>query len=485
MFSWFKKKSASESESGPALFFRNTATKAREVFAPLAPPRVTVYSCGPTVYGPAHIGNLRAYVFADTLNRVLRLAGYDPVHVINITDVGHLTQDSDDGEDKVEVAAKTAGVSAEEVVQKYTDEFFSDLALLSIEKERYLFPRATEHIAEQIALIQKLEKNGYAYKTGDGVYFDTSKFERYGALVGKNDGAHRGRIPASPEKRSSRDFALWKFSPKGEKRLQEWDSPWGVGFPGWHAECSAMAIKLLGETIDIHTGGEDHIAIHHTNEIAQSEGATGKDYVRYWLHNAFLTIGGAKIAKSAGNFITLTEIMARDYDPLALRYLFLEAHYRTPQAFSFEALTASSSALERLRRFARELESKTSGAVHPDYMHTFATAVFDDLNTPKALGTMWSMLRSDLVVDADKRATLEKMDEVLGLSLFEQDSSSKSEIGAPEDVVALARERETYRKAGDFKKADKLREKLLARGYVIRDTAEGYTLEQSSIHTSQ
>ncbi|MFC1663417.1 cysteine--tRNA ligase, partial [Patescibacteria group bacterium] len=358
----------------------NTLSKEKELFEPLKDKTVGMYTCGPTVYQYAHIGNLRAYIFADLLRRTLEFNDYKVTQVMNITDVGHLTSDADEGEDKVERSAREAETTIEELTGKYATAFKKDLNLLNIQ-EPSIWPKASEHIKEQIALIKKLEKNNYTYKTSDGVYFDTIKFKNYGQLAnldiaGLKEGA---RVEINPEKHNPTDFALWKFSRTDEKRLLEWKSPWGTGFPGWHLECSAMSMKHLGENFDIHTGGIDHVPVHHTNEIAQSEGATGKKVVNYWLHNAFLTIDKEKMAKSTGNLHTLEQLEDIGYKPLAFRYLNLLAHYRQPLEFSLEALTAAQNALGNLYDRIRNMtgDPKIGCA---EYEENFLKAINDDLN---------------------------------------------------------------------------------------------------------
>ncbi len=448
----------------------NTKSKKKEILKPLKAPHVSIYSCGPTVYGPVHVGNLRAYVFADTLHRTLTLAGYKPKHVINITDVGHIVDDADLGDDKIEKEAAKQKRSAKEITEEYTQAFMDDLDALNIVRGRYHFPKATDHITEQIEIIEALEEKGHTYKTKDGVYFDTDTFPTYGELGGVNlaqlqEGA---RVDVG-EKKNAADFALWKLS-GGAKRLQEWDSPWGIGFPGWHLECSAMAISHLGEQIDIHTGGEDHIYTHHNNEIAQSESATGKTFASVWMHNAFLNFGGEKISKSLGNTTLLKEL---DH-PMALRYLFLEAHYRTPQSFTKESLAGAERALGRLHLFADSLKDVKETYVVNEYLNKFKEAIFDDLNTPKALALMWEMIRDADVSKGAKKKTLSRMDRVLGLEIF----GHRLKIKIPHEVQTLAEKREEYRKNKDFKKADELRDLIKEKGFVVKDSDEGFVVEK-------
>ncbi|HNZ84594.1 MAG TPA: cysteine--tRNA ligase, partial [Candidatus Woesebacteria bacterium] len=333
------------------LKFFNTLSRTKETFEPIETGKVGIYSCGPTVYSSPHIGNMYAYVCWDVLVRVLQYLGYEVKNVINITDVGHLVSDGDSGEDKMEKGSKKEGVSVWEIAKKYEDEFLNNLDELNI-KRPWKLPRATDHIAEQINLIQKIEANGYTYKTSDGIYFDTSKMVDYGKMANLNlekikEGA---RVEVNEEKKHPTDFALWKFSPKDVKRQMEWESPWGVGFPGWHIECTAMSTKYLGEKFDIHTGGEDHIPVHHTNEIAQAEGAFGHDLVKYWIHNAFITFKGNKISKSSGGLWTIADLKKMGFEPLAFRYMVLSSHYRKGMEFSIESLKSAQTALLKLRK---------------------------------------------------------------------------------------------------------------------------------------
>ncbi len=365
-----------------------------------------MYSCGFTVYSQAHIGNIRPYIFSDTIARVLKSSGYHVRRVINITDVGHLVSDGDEGEDKMEVmevGAKREGTTADEIAVRYTNLFLQDLRAVNLDTNDILFPRATQYIPEQISMVKTLEQKGYTYKTSDGIYFDTSKFPEYGKLGGISEEAikegssdsieervqlaGRTRLKEfTSEKRNPADFALWKFSPVSAKRQQEWSSPWGLGFPGWHLECSAMVRALLGDTIDIHTGGIDHIPVHHNNEIAQSECTLGHSFVHYWMHEAFMTINGEKISKSIGNTVYLSDIIERGFHPFALRYFFLQAHYKSTISFSWEALQAAQEALNRLWRMSATILVESKGqAVSTDAQKTFIRLVNDDLGTPQAL----------------------------------------------------------------------------------------------------
>lgn len=444
----------------------NTMSRKKEIFKSLNDKKVGMYSCGPTVYWYQHIGNLRTYIFVDVLKRVLLYNGYEVKHVMNITDVGHLTSDADTGEDKIELAAKREGKSAKEIVEYYTKIFMEDLKKLNIIPPT-IWCKASEHIQEQIDLIKRIEEKGFTYRTSDGIYFDTSKLKDYGKL-GKLD--KRGIIPGKrvpiKEKRNPTDFALWKFSEKPGIRQQEWESPWGIGYPGWHIECSAMASKYLGEQFDIHTGGEDHIHIHHTNEIAQSEVAFGKKpWVRYWLHGAFLTFKGEKISKSKGGLYTLSELEKMGFHPLAYRYFVLCAHYRKHLDFSIEKLKKYQEAYFKLKSLIFEIATKEkSEKINSRYLKEFEKFINDDLNTPKALQTLWKLVR-DKKADG-KLATIREMDKVFGLNLIPETSIS-------EDVKKLVEKREALRKEKRFEEADKIREELKKMGYIVEDTKDG------------
>lgn len=455
----------------------NTLTRAKEQFKPLKEGHVSLYHCGPTVYDYSHIGNMRSYVFADTLRRMFEYGGYRVKQVINITDVGHLTSDEDEGADKVEEAARREKRTAQEIARFYTNAFFADLKRLNVETRETIFPKASEHIAEQIALLQGLEKRGFTYRTSDGIYFDTSRFPSYGALgkLQKEKLKEGARVEKNPEKKNPTDFALWKFSIQGEKRQQEWDSPWGVGFPGWHLECSAMSMIYLGETFDIHTGGIDHISVHHTNEIAQSEAATGKPFVCYWLHNEFITVEGKKMAKSLGNFFTLSDIMKKGLNPLAYRYWLLTGHYRTSVNFTWDALQGAETALMRLYEQYRELDRTDSGKTSAEYKKKFEEAIHDDLDFPRAIALVWELLKDEVLFPGDKKATLLNFDNVLGLGL-----SSLEPLILPAEILSLVEERETARKKEDWEKADVLRAEIEKRGYKVKDTPDGSRLTRES-----
>lgn len=482
--SWFKSlfsRAPAAAKSDAPILFTNTLSGKKEVFSSSKAGIATMYSCGPTVYSKAQIGNLRAYVFADTIARVLAGKGYHVRRVINITDVGHLESDSDEGEDKMEKGAAREGISARDIADRYTKLFLEDTALLNIDTSDISFPRATDYIEEQIAIVKQLEEKGYTYRTSDGIYFDTKQFPAYGALdhggakLREEAFAEIGRrITENKDKKHPADFALWKFSPRGVRRQQEWNSPWGTGFPGWHIECSAMSRALLGQPIDIHTGGIDHIPVHHTNEIAQSEAAFGKPLARYWMHQAFLTIGGEKISKSLGNDIYLSDVIERGIGPLALRYLFLQASYHSPLSFTWESLEAANSALERLTRLARTIETEAKGKTKDTDMSRKVTALLrDDLSTPAALALLWEAVKDEDMERDEQLAVVMAADEVLGLSLLTPPAYTPRTESIPAHVQALALEREKARSERDFAKADALRIHIEERGYRVEDGTTG------------
>ena len=437
-------------------------------FAPLEGNRVRIYACGPTVYDYAHIGNLRTYLFEDVLRRTLEFRGYEVYHVVNITDVGHLTSDADTGEDKIEKGSRRTGKSAWEIVELYTEAFQSDIRALNI-LEPHKWCRATDHIEEQVDYIKVIEDKGFTYRTSDGIYFDTSSLGNYGYLARLDkEGLSAGERVDIGEKRNSTDFALWKFSPPDEKRQMEWESPWGIGFPGWHIECSAMAAKYLGPLFDIHCGGKDHIPVHHTNEIAQSEVCHGTSLANFWLHGYFLEAGHEKMAKSSGEFLRLKTIIDRGIDPLAFRYLCLTANYRTDLKFSWESLGSSSRALDRLRNLYFSWDDGDDCDLV--LVEKFTKKVCSDLNTAGALALIWEFCRSN-VSDEIKKATLRSCDEVLGLSL--DDWELPAQIEMPDGVRQLVDNRQKARERKDWSTADRIRDDLLELGYAIEDMPEG------------
>lgn len=452
----------------------NTLRRTVEEFIPISPPYVGMYSCGPTVYDFQHIGHMRRYVGDDVLLRVLGWNGFEVKHVMNITDVGHLTSDSDTGEDKMEKGAKKFGLSVWDIARKFEKQFFDSTDALNITRPTVLM-HATDYIEEQIALIEILEKKGYTYNIEeDGVYFDTSKFPDYFKLSHQNpDELKKGaRVEFIKGKKHSSDFALWKFSPKNEKRQMEWNSPWGIGFPGWHIECSAMSMKELGETFDIHTGGIDHISIHHTNEIAQAECATGKPFVKYWVHHNFLTVEGKKMSKSLGNIFTVEDVIAKGFEPMALRYLYLQTHYRQEMNFTWDALHAAQTAYTKLIKEFKQWDK--SGIPSKQHLDAFTDAINDDLNTPKALAIIWELVKANIPSNI-KAATLADIDGVLGLGILERELIEEK-IVFPQEVLDLAKQREGFRNAGDFTAADAIRKKILNLGFEILDTKKGFEL---------
>jgi len=439
---------------------------------------VGMYTCGPTVYDYAHIGNLRTYIFEDTLRRVLEFNGIQVKHVMNITDVGHLTSDADTGEDRMEKGSRRTGKSAWQIAEEYSDAFKNDLRLLNIQ-EPHVWCRATDHIQEQIDYIVCLEKKGYTYRTSDGIYFDTSKLENYGYLARLDvEGLQAGARIDLGEKRNTTDFALWKFSPPDQKRQMEWESPWGVGFPGWHIECSAMSTKYLGPFFDIHCGGEDHIPVHHPNEIAQSEACFGTRLANFWMHGYFLLFDGDRMAKSSGHFLRLQSLIERGYDPLAYRYFCLNAHYRAKLSFNAEGMEAASIALGRLRnQFYGWGEPQV-----PDqnFLSDFKDVINDDLNTPRALALAWELAKSELPGGV-KKATMIAFDQVLGLKLAEW-QPKEEEIST--QVWELVEQRQQARREKRWQEADALREQVRGAGYEIEDTPQGPRLKRRSARPS-
>jgi cysteinyl-tRNA synthetase len=462
------------------LTFYNTLTGTTEPFSPLKKGSVRMYTCGPTVYDHVHIGNLRSYVFADMVKRVCISHGYDVQHTINLTDFGHLTDDADQGEDKMTLAIKRAGLpfsidSMKQVAHTYTESFVGDMdALGNISPTTYA--PASEYVVKEIALVKTLHEKGYTYETSDGLYFDIAKFPEYGKLGhidvhALHDGA---RVAVNKEKRHPADFAVWKKSPHG------WTSPWGTGFPGWHIECTAMAFATLGKQIDIHTGGIDHIHTHHNGEIAQAEAATKKQFSRFWMHNAFITIDATKISKSLGNGIRLPGLRERGYHPLAYRYWLLTGHYRSTLNFTFEALDGAKQAWFRLRRYMyEEWQAIDGGAVDAEHWKIFYAALSHDLDTPKAIAELWNTVNDKKLSVPAKVATVRKMDELLGLGLSEVGGVARTTLGVlevkdlPPPVKALIAEREDARQRKDWEHADKVRTAINLAGYLVEDTPKG------------
>lgn len=453
----------------------NTLTRRKEEFVPLNDKVVTMYSCGPTVYSYAHIGNMRAYLFMDSVRRTLKYNGYKLKGVMNITDVGHLLSDGDDGEDKMEKASKEQQKSVYEIAAIYTDAFMKDLAKLNIGKPE-IIAKATDHINDMIKYVEALVEKGYGYETSDGIYFDISKFREYGKLSGLDlEGQRAGaRVDVNDEKRNPADFALWKKAPK--EHIMQWESPWGMGYPGWHIECSAMSRKYLGDTFDIHTGGVDHIPVHHENEIAQSEALVGHKTVDYWMHVEFMQVDGGKMSKSLKNTYTVSELEQKGYSAMAFRYFCLNTHYRKKLNFTFEGMDAAKTAYNRLLAVVHSHKGGKSfdEEVVKKYDELFTEAINDDINIPLGLGVLWNMLKekpSQAIYDLAM-----KFDKVLGLALDTEPAPEKVE--APEEVIKLAELRLKARKDKDWAQSDVLREQISNLGYQIIDKKDGYDIKK-------
>jgi cysteinyl-tRNA synthetase len=456
------------------LYLYNTLTRRKEEFKPVRSDFVGLYTCGPTVYNYAHIGNLRTYIFEDILKRVLLYNGFRVKHVMNITDVGHLTGDRDMGEDKIEKGAAREGKSAWDIAGYYTDAFKNDIAKLNI-LEPDIWCRATDTIPEQIALVQTLAEKGYTYQTSDGIYFDTSKVKDYAKLSNQDlDALLEGaRVEKNPEKKNATDFALWKLSPKDAQRQMEWDSPWGVGFPGWHLECSAMSMKFLDKNLDIHCGGTDHVDVHHTNEIAQSEAATGEKFFNFWMHGAFLNIqGGKKMAKSDENFLTLENTFVKQgIHPLVYRFAAFQTHYRKPMEYSPDAVQAAQNGFHHLQNQIREIAEApktTPRSVETDFKEKFLKAVNADLNMPRAMAVVQELLKSRRP-ESEKLMTIIDFDRILGLDLEKVD---KTDI-LPLEIQQMVENRKKARVEKNWEISDRLRDDIQARGYVVQDTKDG------------
>jgi cysteinyl-tRNA synthetase len=484
------------------LQFYNTLTRQKEVFEPLKPGQAGLYHCGPTVYDYAHIGNLRAYVFADVLRRALENNGFAVKQVVNITDIGHLISDADEGEDKMTKALRRESkeLTLENMLAVgtfYMQAFLNDLDALNI-KRPHVLPRASEHIPEQIKLISRLDEKGFVYKTSDGLYFNISKFPRYADFARLNMEREQAgaRVEVNKEKKHPADFALWKFNAE-----LGWETPWGKGFPGWHIECSAMSMAHLGEQLDIHTGGIDHIPVHHTNEIAQSEAATGQQFAKYWMHSEFLNMAENKMAKSEGNVIRLQTLAERGFSPLAYRYLLLTAHYRSPLIFSWEALAGAQTALTKLiRLFTNCMKSdfmhvgRRTSNIGSEYKKMFEQLIADDLDTPKALALVWDMVKDNRLDDEEKGGLLLDFDRVLGLGFTDGRSEELTALAKgdeiavtdlPENIQKMVNEREVARESKDFEKADALRKELALAGYSTEDREGGPAVRQISTDTKK
>lgn len=459
----------------------NTLTRQKEDFTPIHEGKAYMYSCGPTVYNYAHIGNLRTYIFMDLFRRTLKYDGYKLKGVMNITDVGHLLSDGDTGEDKMQKASREQKKSPWEIAAYYTDVFFTDLKKLNIGKPE-IIAKATDHIQEMIDYVQKLVEKGYGYEIDDGIYFDIGKFPGYGKLSRLNleEQQAGARVEVNSQKRHPADFALWK---KAEpEHIMQWPSPWGMGYPGWHIECSAMSLKYLGMPFDIHTGGVDHIPVHHENEIAQNEALTGKKSVNYWVHGEFMLVNNGKMSKSLGNTYRISDLEERGYKALDFRYFCLNTHYRKKLNFTFEGLDAAKAAYARLlAQVYKHKTAKASGdtALAEKYLEQFRLAIDDDLNVPLALGILWTMMKETPAKELYTAAL--EFDKVLGLDLDKAEAPKEEEqkTEAPQEVIALCEERKAAKAAKDWAKADKLRADIAAMGYTVVDTKEGYKVTKA------
>lgn len=470
----------------------NTLTNKKEVFKPIQTGKVKMYTCGPTVYDYAHIGNLCAYIHADTLRRYLDVIGYEVLHIVNITDVGHLTEDdlnqADSGEDKMLKAALRENKTSEEIANFYTNQFFKDVKDLNITKANY-YPRATAHIDQMIKIIENLIQKGLAYEKNGNVFYDVEKFAEYGKLSNKKleDLKHGARLEDHPDKKHSYDFALWLKAPK--KHILKWESPWSLGYPGWHIECSAMSMEYLGETLDIHTGGEDHVFPHHENEIAQSEGCTGKSFANFWFHNRFLLVDSQKMSKSKGNFYTLQDITEKGFTPAEFRMLVISSHYRSSLNFTWEGMEQAKKNLEKISKFIQKAEKlagsestekgKVDSGQYAQIKQKIIEALDNDLNTPSALSFVFELISETknptLSSDEAKEilALWEKINKVFGLKL-----NKAKTLQIPEEITKLLTERDLARENKDFESADKLREAIEEKGYLIEDSSSGSTVHK-------
>ena len=454
----------------------NTLTREKEEFIPIFNDEVRIYSCGPTVYSYAHIGNFRTYLFMDTLRRVLKYNGYKLKHVMNITDVGHLESDADEGEDKMMKAARRENKDPYEIAKFYTETFLKDFNLLNIDKPEIIC-KATDHIHEMLEYVKEIIKNGYAYETSKGVYFDISKLDKYPVLsTRKVDEQIAGiRVEIDKEKKNPEDFAIWIKAP--ENHIMKWESPWGLSYPGWHIECSAMSRKYLGEEFDIHTGGIDHIPTHHENEIAQSKGATGKMPAKYWMHCNFLQVDGGKMSKSLGNIYTISTLIEKGIEPLAFKLFCFSSHYRNKINFTFEGIEATNKAYSRLKEgYNKHLDGKedVSDEIIEEFKKRFEDAINDDLNMPMAIGVVWDII--NYKVKSKKLALiLDKFDEVLGLKINESDKTNNE---LPEEIKELVDKRKIARDNKNWDESDALRDKILELGYTIKDTKNGMEVKK-------
>lgn len=457
----------------------NTLSRSKETFVPIKKNKASIYSCGPTVYNYAHIGNLRTYVFMDVLRRILQYCGYEVTSVMNITDVGHLLSDRDTGDDKMVKAAKEQNKTPEEIAQYYTSIFFKDIERLNILCPQFT-PKATEHIAEMIEVVKALLDKGFAYETADGIYFDISKFPNYGKLSRANleEQLAGARVNVNTGKRHPADFALWK---KAEpNHIMQWQSPWGMGYPGWHIECTAMSNKYLGDVFDIHTGGIDHVPIHHENEIAQAESWLGKKAVNYWMHSEFMLVNGGKMSKHLKNTYTVDDLIEKGYSPMEFRYLCLNVQYRQKLNFTWESMESAKTAYQRLATHLyehKQSEAKTDKKVLDDFLQEFNEAISDDLNVPMAMGVLWKMVK--LPASKDVYETALVMDRVFALDFDKVQATPQATQDAPQEIIDLANLRKQARKDKNWAESDRLRDEIASKGYRIKDIADGFELEKS------
>jgi len=491
MFSFFSKKSAPETRESSSIFLKNTLSGKKEAFVPLHEGHVKMYNCGPTVYDHVTVGNFASFVMADVLKRAFLYNGFKVEQLINITDFGHLSGDNDGdssiGDDRMTKGLKREGMEVTmenmtKLASKYADSFLDDVRKLYFDTKGTRFPKASEYIREQIILIKTLEEKGYTYVISDGVYFDTAKFKEYGKLGNINlEGQKAGARVETKDRRNPSDFVLWK-----KDDAIGWSSPWGKGFPGWHIECTAMIFSLLGKQIDVHTGGEDHISIHHNNEIAQAEAATGRKFVNYWLHKTFITIDNMRIGKSVGNAFGLTQLEGKGYTPLAYRYWLLTGHYSSSMNFTWEALDGAQQALTRIHRFFVEELPQRNGTVSVVYKERFREAINDDLDTPKGIAILWELVKDESIEPKDKRATLLDFDTVLGIGLADGVKKLKEALQVnvvstkdlSDEVKMLVEKREKAREEKNFDEADMLRDQIQKEGYTLKDTDEGTILNK-------
>lgn len=450
--------------------FYNTLTHKKEIFKPINENEVSMYSCGPTVYSYAHIGNFRTYIFVDNLRRVLKYNGYTMKHVMNITDVGHLTSDADTGEDKMEKAAKREGKDPYEIAKFYTDAFMQDMKSLNIDLPETV-TKATDNIEQMLNMVKEIIENGYAYETSTGIYFDVSKLDKYPVLSNNNvEGQEAGaRIEIDPEKKNPYDFALWIKAP--ENHIMKWDSPWGKSYPGWHIECSAMGRRFLGENFDIHTGGVDHIPVHHENEIAQCKGAFGHNPANLWMHCEFLLVNGGKMSKSLGNVYTISQLKENGVEAIAYKLFCYSSHYRNKLNFTWDGAKASQVALNRLRK-AYLLHLEGTEEIDDNYLseidEKFHKAINDDINMPEAMGIVWDLLKNEKKSIKIANLIL-KFDEVLGLDIANSKKYLQKDIEIPEEIIALAEKRKEAKTNKNFEEADKIRNEIIEKGYNIKD----------------